>query len=135
MDKAFGVEDSRKRILDRRGMRDKMTAFLLRWVLFLLGVLLLLTLSCSQGTSPFQPVPDASLFFNLSGTPKYVVNGGSGTAYEVHLYRCINTLVDNFANPDSLISQERYGFTVGPYDSLVATWKNPNGTPGRVKGI
>jgi hypothetical protein len=106
----------------------------MRWLLLLLVIALLLTLSCSQGTNPFQPVPNASLFFNLSGSTKYVVNGGSGTAYEVHLYRCINALVDNFANPDSLVSQERYGFTVGPYDSLVVTWKNPNGTPGRVKG-
>lgn len=134
MDKAFCVDDSPRRIMEIRGRPNKRTSFLLRGSLFLLSVLLLLTLSCSQGTSPFQPVPDANLFFNLSGTPKYVVNGGSGTAYEVHLYRCINTMVDNFANPDSLISQERYGFTVGPYDSLVATWKNPNGTPGRVKG-
>ncbi len=106
----------------------------MRWLLILLAIGLLLALSCSQGTNPFQPVPNASLFFNLSGTPKYVVNGGSGTAYEVRLYRYVNVLVDNFASLDSLVSQERSSFSVSAYDSLVATWKNPNGTPGRVKG-
>ncbi len=106
----------------------------IRWLLLLLVIALLLTLSCSQGTSPFYPpVPDASLFFNLGGSTQYVVNGGQGTAYEVHLWRFYGSGgLDNFANRDSMVSQERVGFSV-TYDSLEANWKNPNGTTGRVR--
>jgi hypothetical protein len=105
----------------------------MRSFLLLLLIALLLTLSCSQGTNPIGPVPNASLFFDLGGPTLYVINGGQGTAYEVQLWRFYgNGGLDRFAQPDSLVSQERYGFSVS-YDSLEADWKNPNGTTGRVR--
>ena len=106
-----------------------------RWLLLLLVIALLLTLSCSQGTSPFQPVPNASLFFDLGGSPLYVVNGGQGTAYQVHLYRIYggsNHWIHNFANRDSMVTLEKFGFD-NTYDTLQADWTNPNGTTGTIK--
>jgi hypothetical protein len=106
-----------------------------RWFLLFLVIALLLTLSCSQGTSPFYPgVPNASLFFDRTASAEYVVNGGSGTAYDILIAQFNGSTIFN-SRVDSLVSTARASFqTQSPRDSVVATWKNPNGTPGRVKG-
>lgn len=107
----------------------------MRWLLLLLAVVLLLALSCSPGSNPVGPIPNASLFFDLGGPTLYIVNGGQGTAYQVHLYRIYggsNHWIDNFANRDSMVTLEKFGFSV-TYDTLEADWTNPNGTTGRFK--
>jgi hypothetical protein len=105
----------------------------MRWLLLLLLIALLLVLSCSQGTNPFSPVPNANLFFDQTGTTYFVVNGGQGTADSVLVsqYKAIiyNTFIDSIA-PGARVA---YSYLAGR-DSVVATWRNPNGTYGRVKG-
>jgi hypothetical protein len=107
---------------------------MMRWLLLLLFITLLLTLSCSQGSNPFSVVPNASLFFDKLGNTEFVVNGGSGTAYAI-LITQYKPIGDYNTSVDSLTSGARESFTTLPgRDSVAATWRNPNGTYGRVKG-
>jgi len=106
----------------------------IRWLLLLLVVALLLTLSCSQGTNPFQPVPNASLTFDKTANAEYVVNIGSGTAYDILIAQFNGSTIFN-SRVDSLVSTARASFqTQSPRDSAVANWRNPNGTYGHIKG-
>jgi hypothetical protein len=106
----------------------------MRWLLFLLAIVMLLTLSCSQGSNITGPISNASLFFSLGGPTQYVANEGQGKAYQVHLWSFNGSVgLFNFANLDSLSSGSNYGFNVTTYDSLEADWTNPNGTTGRVR--
>ncbi len=106
----------------------------MRWFLLLLVIALLLTLSCSQGTNPFQPVPDASLTFDKTANAEYVVNVGSGTAYNVLVAQYKGSYITN-ASIDSIVAAGRASFvTLSSRDSAVANWRNPNGTNGHFKG-
>lgn len=110
----------------------------MRWLLLLLLLALLLSLSCSQGSNPFSPVPDARLFFDQTGTAYFVVNGGQGTADSILVIQFKGYPYIYTPSPDSLLPGARvqypYWPPVGNRDSVVATWRNPNGTYGRVKG-
>jgi hypothetical protein len=106
----------------------------MRWFLLLLLIALLLSLSCSQGTNPFQPVPNASLIFDKTANAEYVVNIGSGTAYNVLVAQYRGSYIQN-NSLDSLVATARASFPIlSPRDSVVANWTNPNGIPGHVKG-
>jgi len=106
----------------------------MRWFLLLLLIALLLTLSCSQGTNPIGPVPNASLTFDKTANAEYVVNIGSGTAYDVLVAQYRGSYIQN-NSVDSLVAAARASFpTLSPRDSVVANWRNPNGIPGHVKG-
>ena len=106
----------------------------MRWLLLLLVIVLLLTLSCSQGTGPFYPVvPNASLFFDKTVNAEYVVNGGSGTADSILVSQYKAIIYVTYI--DSLLPAARASFpTQNGRDSVVATWRNPNGTYGHIKG-
>jgi len=106
----------------------------IRWLLLLPLIALLLTLSCSQGTNPFQPVPNASLTFDQTANAEYVVNIGSGTAYDVLVAQYKGSYITN-ASMDSIVATGRASFvTLSSRDSAVANWRNPNGTYGHIKG-
>jgi hypothetical protein len=106
----------------------------IRWLLLLLLIALLLTLSCSQGTNPFQPVPNASLTFDKTANAEYVVNIGSGTAYDVHVYQYKPSFIRD-TPLDTIPPAGRASFeTFVGRDSAVANWRNPNGTYGHIKG-
>jgi hypothetical protein len=107
----------------------------IRWLLLLLLIALLLTLSCSQGTSPFYPsVPNADLYFSKTGTAEYVVNGGKGTADSVLVFQFKTSYIES-KYIGSLGSTQNASFPIlSGRDSAVATWRNPNGTYGHFKG-